>query len=215
MSELPDRRELSREDLELAALLALGALEADECRALERERGADPAFWAEARSLAPAVEHLARAAGPHAPTRDLLPEILARIQTESAAGATPEGRSQVWKHWEGEWRADTVRRGGQDDFEPTDVPGIRVRRLFVDIGADRVTMLVRMAPGTSYPAHRHGGAEECFVLEGDLEVGPGTVMAAGDYQRMDAGSRHPVQSTRGGCLLLISSSRRDELEDDR
>ena len=74
-----------------------------------------------------------------------------------------------------------------------------------------VTMLIRMAPGTAYPAHRHGGAEECYVLEGDLHVGDDIVMHAGDYQRAEAGSTHPVQSTRGGCLLLLTSSLRDEL----
>src|SRR4029077_15255305 len=96
-------------------------------------------------------------------------------------------------------------------FEPTSIEGIDVRRLFVDEGADRVTMLIRMAPGTAYPAHRHGGVEECFVLEGDLEIGEEFEMNAGDYQRMDGGSAHPLQSTRGGCLLLLSSSRHDEL----
>jgi len=36
-------------------------------------------------------------------------------------------------------------------------------------------------------------------------------MRAGDYQRAETGSTHPVQSTRGGCLLLLTSSLRDEL----
>jgi hypothetical protein len=36
-------------------------------------------------------------------------------------------------------------------------------------------------------------------------------MRAGDFQRAEAGSVHPVQSTDGGCLLLITSSLDDEL----
>ena len=84
------------------------------------------------------------------------------------------------------------------------------RRLFVDDTSGRVTMMVRMAAGTSYPSHRHGGFEECFVLEGDLQVGS-EMLHAGDYQRASAGSVHGVQSTERGCLLLLSSSPGDEL----
>ena len=85
------------------------------------------------------------------------------------------------------------------------------RRLFVDHAAQRVTMMVRMEPGSSYPAHRHAQAEECFVLSGDLWTGSVRLLA-GDYQRAEQGSRHPVQSTEGGCVLLLVSSLGDALE---
>jgi hypothetical protein len=38
-------------------------------------------------------------------------------------------------------------------------------------------------------------------------------MQAGDFQRLEPGSLHPVQTTRAGCRLLIVSSLRDELLD--
>ena len=85
-----------------------------------------------------------------------------------------------------------------------------MKPLFVDRERDYVTMLVRMAPGTSYPCHRHGGAEECYVLQGDLHVA-GQVLHSGDHQRADDASEHGVQSTEEGCLLLIVSSQHDEL----
>jgi anti-sigma factor ChrR (cupin superfamily) len=72
-------------------------------------------------------------------------------------------------------------------------------------------MLVRMAPGSSYPPHLHASSEECFVVEGDLHVGDDLVMNAGDYQRAHGGSVHPVQYTEGGCVLFIMSSLHDEL----
>ena len=50
------------------------------------------------------------------------------------------------------------------------------------------------------------------MLEGDIQVGEVT-MRAGDYQCMERGSVHPVQSTREGCRLLIVSSLSDELLD--
>lgn len=207
-------RPLTEHELELAALYALSALSGPEMEALEREQRAHAAFWAEVRSLRDAAAGLAES-GPRArPRRDLWPAIRARIAgAESRSTPSPtDVRTQVWKSWRatGEPEDMTVAaRGGA--FEPTDIPGIRVRRLFVDEEADRVTMLVRMDAGTAYPAHRHGGAEECYVLEGDLEIVGKQELQAGDYQRMEAGSLHPVQRTERGCLLLITSSRHDEL----
>jgi hypothetical protein len=49
------------------------------------------------------------------------------------------------------------------------------------------------------------------VLEGDLEIVGRQELHAGDYQRMESGSLHPIQRTKQGCLLLITSSRHDEL----
>ncbi|HEX2114620.1 MAG TPA: zf-HC2 domain-containing protein, partial [Alphaproteobacteria bacterium] len=39
-------------------------------------------------------------------------------------------------------------------------PGIECKLLATDIERDRVSMLVRLAPGASYPTHTHAGVEE-------------------------------------------------------
>jgi anti-sigma factor ChrR (cupin superfamily) len=70
-----------------------------------------------------------------------------------------------------------------------------------------------MDPGASWLPHRHGGPEQCFVLEGDLHDGD-LLVTAGDFQCAAQGSVHGAQSTTSGCLLLIVSSLRDELIDD-
>lgn len=95
-------------------------------------------------------------------------------------------------------------------WEPIGIPGIEVKRLAVDARRRVVSMLVRMAAGTSYPGHRHAAAEECFVVSGDVSVGE-RVLRAGDYQLAAAGSTHGVQSTRDGCTLFIISSQDDQL----
>lgn len=205
---------LGEHELELAALYALSALPAPELEAIEREQRDRPAFWSEVRSLRDAAAGLAES-GPRArPRRDLWPEIRARLAPRSAAPGAG-GRNlavQVWKNWRADAHGDALTLAAQAGaFEATDLPGIHVRRLFVDEAADRITMLVRMEPGAAYPAHRHGGAEECYVLAGELEIVGREELAAGDYQRMEMGSLHPIQRTRGGCLLLITSSRHDEL----
>jgi anti-sigma factor ChrR (cupin superfamily) len=120
--------------------------------------------------------------------------------------------SQPWKSWGSDATTGGFLfvPGAGADWENTSIAGVVTRRLFSDAANDRVTMLVRMAPGTAYPAHRHGGPEDCYVLEGDLRVGD-LHMRKGDFQRAELGSEHVIQSTDGGCLLLLVSSQRDTL----
>lgn len=122
-----------------------------------------------------------------------------------------QGSTQPWQFWEpNAGSSDLIRQALETDWNPTGIEGIDVRRLSMDAENSTLTMLVRMAAGTSFPAHEHAGAEECFVLEGDLIIDD-LVMQAGDFQRMEAGTTHPDQSTAGGCLLMLRSSSRDRL----
>jgi len=134
----------------------------------------------------------------------------ARILQTVQGGASREPQS--WKQWSSDVRSHDllVRRGGQADWQSTAFEGVEICRLFSDPAADRLTMMVRMAPGSVYPPHVHGGPEECYVLSGELKVGE-DVLKAGDYQRAGQSSTHVTQSTDTGCLLLISSSYHDEL----
>jgi quercetin dioxygenase-like cupin family protein len=202
-------RPLDQAALELAALYALSALTHEEMAAVERERRHDAPFWGEVRSLRDAAAGIA-ATGPRAkPRRDLWPAIRARLGLTQETPPSP----QVWKDWAQTAASDFhFLAAGASAFEATSFAGVRVRNLFVDEARDRVTMLVEMDPGSAYPAHRHGGVEECYVLRGDLWIEDRVELRAGDYQRMESGSRHGIQSTRAGCLLLIASSRHDELE---
>jgi anti-sigma factor ChrR (cupin superfamily) len=100
-----------------------------------------------------------------------------------------------------------------EGWHPSSVAGVEFKKLVEDPDRRIATALVRMAPGTSYPSHRHGAREECYVLEGDLSFGEHH-MTAGDYQVAERGSVHPIQATEKGCLLLIVSSLDDELLED-
>jgi len=191
------------------ALHALGILADEERRELEDAFAADADLREEAARAVEAATSLAFDAEEVPPPEGLRERILAAI-----AGGPEEGRGrQVWKEWTaGGGPGPTVARADDGEWEETGFPGVRARRLFVNPGQGRVTMIVRMAPGSSYPPHRHGGFEECYVLEGRLAVGD-TVLSAGDYQCMPRESVHGVQSTETGCLLLLTSSTSDELLD--
>lgn len=194
-----------------AALHALGALEPAEAAALDAHLHDCPLCRAEMASLARTAALLGGLAAEVDPPEGLR----ARVLETTRRAATPVA-DLVSRMTGGETRAAgdgpgfSIVRSGDGGWRDTGVPGVALRSLFVDQANDRITMLVRMEPGASYPSHRHGGVEECYVLEGDL-AGPGFEMRSGDYQRLDGGTVHGDQFTRGGCLLFIVSSLHDEL----
>jgi anti-sigma factor ChrR (cupin superfamily) len=86
-------------------------------------------------------------------------------------------------------------------------PGIACKLLATDPETHRVTMLVRLAAGTDYPAHRHHGIEELYMLAGELIVDEQTYRP-GEYRRAAAGTvDHRVWSEAGCTCLLITSGR--------
>ena len=62
--------------------------------------------------------------------------------------------------------------------------------------------IYRMAPGTTTVAHTHYGAEEFFLIEGDLTDHDGYEYKVGDLVCLAAGTRHN-SSTRNGCTLVV------------
>lgn len=204
---------------ELAALYAAGAM-SEETRA-EFERHLDDGCAAcahEIRLLEPVVAALSEAIAPVHANPSVRSNLMARVTGSRHDGASSGegqvGNPQIWR----EWASDSIRggafvqRGQSAEWTGVGIEGIQIRRMFVDRERNQMTMLVRMAAGTAYPRHIHDGPEECFVLEGDLQVGD-EELRSGDYQRCEPGSTHPVQATKNGCLLLIVSSLTDELVD--
>jgi anti-sigma factor ChrR (cupin superfamily) len=94
-------------------------------------------------------------------------------------------------------------RANEGDWKPI-APGVQVKILFTDRERRTMTMLMKMAAGSQLEEHRHHGAEELFVLEGDC-FSAGQTLSAGDYHRAAPGSSHGVTSTKNGCLMLVIS----------
>lgn len=152
-----------------------------------------------------ASDALLNLARPVDPPRGVRRRLLSRVETMR------RGDDQVWRSWGTDDSDHTFTlRADEGEWMDTGVEGVKVRRIFVDRAANRMTCMFKMEPGASYPSHVHDGGEECFVLEGDLHVGD-IVMYAGDYQRAPGGSEHGIQSTERGCLLLVTSSLSDEM----
>jgi len=89
-------------------------------------------------------------------------------------------------------------------------PGISCKLLATDAQKHRVSMLVRLAPGTDYPPHRHGGVEELHLLDGELLIDD-KKLHPGDYIRAEAGSVDHRVWSETGCTCVLLTSTRDEL----
>ena len=89
-------------------------------------------------------------------------------------------------------------------------PGIAVKLLANDHANQRVSMLVRLAPGASYPAHIHAGLEELHLLEGELWIDD-RKLVPGDYNRGEAGGRDMRVYSETGCTCVLVTSVADQL----
>jgi DNA-binding NarL/FixJ family response regulator len=103
-----------------------------------------------------------------------------------------------------------ISRTEEMEWQAGGASGCQRKLLFVDERQQSATSLVRMQAGTHFPAHRHGGPEEVFMLGGDLVV-EGQTMKPGDYCRAETDSIHRESYTESGCLFLLRASQHDEM----
>lgn len=69
--------------------------------------------------------------------------------------------------------------------------------------------IYRMAPGSRSTPHRHGGAEEFYVIEGEIIDDDGTVYRPGDVVWLDGGTEH-YSYTETGCLVAVFAEAAEE-----
>ena len=89
-------------------------------------------------------------------------------------------------------------------------PGISCKLLANDTERQRVSMLVRLAPGVDYPPHRHAGVEELHLLHGELMIDD-RKLYPGDYNRAEPGTADKRVWSETGCTCVLITSTRDEL----
>jgi anti-sigma factor ChrR (cupin superfamily) len=89
-------------------------------------------------------------------------------------------------------------------------PGISCKMLSSDPQADRVSMLVRLAPGVEYPPHSHAGTEELHLLQGELWIDD-RKLYPGDYNRAEQGTSDRRVWSETGCTCVLITSPSDVL----
>lgn len=106
----------------------------------------------------------------------------------------------------------SVVRGGDDGWRALKIPGVLVKLLRRDGETGESTALVRLEPGSRFPAHNHPAGEEVFVIEGDVLIGPDH-LRAGDYLYTPPSGKHAA-SSQGGCVFLVTLPRPVEILGD-
>ena len=191
---------------ELAAMYALGALGYDEARSFEEHLAEGCELCAaELKEFDAVVPYLALAAPEATPAPAVREKLIARVSEE----ARIEERAQTSTQEDSPAPAQTpsphdflIIRAHEGEWIETSDRGVFVKMLFADPKNATFTTLVRLEPGARVPMHRHRGAEQCLVLEGDLRSG-GNVLNAGDYNCALQGTVHQELTTEQGALLLI------------
>jgi anti-sigma factor ChrR (cupin superfamily) len=89
-------------------------------------------------------------------------------------------------------------------------PGIECKLLATDSERGRISMLVRLARGASYPAHTHAGVEELHLLDGELWIDERKLFP-GDYNYAPPGTGDERVWSETGCTCVLVTSTKDIL----
>lgn len=192
----------------LAALRALDTIDESESRALEEKLQESPELQSELDAFEAAVGAIAYTAPPVPVSPNLKHRLFQRI-AELSPTPTEEVNSQPVIPVAENNTPSVIVRSQNVKWRKYTVSGISFANLYVDREKREHTCLMRLEAGVEFPLHRHGGVEEVFMLEGDLEV-EGEICYPGDYIRSFPNSIHgPV--SHNGCLLLVKSSLDNEM----
>ena len=189
---MPDGNRCERSELTCA--YAVQALTASEAAAAEAHIASCPDCRQELESLRPVVDRFVSwPTDVLRPTASLQARLVHRI-----AGTT--GKPPV---------LPPARPWSEPEWEQV-APGIACKLLATDTERHRVSMLVRLAPGASYPAHTHAGIEELHLLDGELWIDDRKLFP-GDYNHAAPGSSDERVWSETGCACVLVTSTRDVL----
>lgn len=182
------------DQVELVWAYVLKALPLSEASALEAHVATCAECRQELQTLRPLIDSFS--AWPVAvvrPSTSIWDRLLERIDSQAPNNPQP-----------------ATRRGWlEPDWEEV-AAGISCKLLATNAEQDRVTMLVRLAPGVEYPPHSHAGVEELHLLHGELWIDE-RKLRPGDYHRAERGSADKRVWSEAGCTCLLVTSPSDVL----
>jgi len=182
------------EQSEVTCAYALQVLPASEVAAAEAHIASCPDCRRELQSLRPVVDSfVAWPTDVLRPTNSLQARLAVRIAEET-------GKEPV---------LPSARGWSEPEWERV-APGIECKLLATDTERHRVSMLVRLAPGASYPAHTHAGVEELHLLDGELWIDE-RKLGPGDYNYGAPGAGDDRVWSETGCTCVLVTSTKDTL----
>ena len=182
------------EQSEATCAYALEALPASEAAAAKAHVASCPDCQREVDSLRPVLDRFpAWPADVLRPAASLQGRLALRIASETGKPPVPPPERQ-WS---------------EPDWEEV-APGIQCKLLATDAERSRVSMLVRLAPGASYPPHTHAGVEELHLLDGELWIDD-RMLRPGEYNRAEPGTSDARVWSETGCTCVLVTSALDRL----
>jgi RNA polymerase sigma-70 factor (ECF subfamily) len=182
------------EQSEATCAYALQALPAGELAAAEAHIASCPDCQRELESLRPVVDRFVSwPTDVLHPTASVQARLALRIAEETGKPPVPP----------------PARRWSEPEWEQV-APGIEGKLLATDTDRRRVSMLVRLAPGASYPAHTHAGVEELHLLDGELWI-DARKLFPGDYNYGAPGAGDERVWSETGCTCVLVTSTEDTL----
>jgi quercetin dioxygenase-like cupin family protein len=182
------------EDAELTCAYSLQVLPASEVAAAEAHIASCPECQRELESLRPVVDRFVSW-----PTDVLRPPTSMQVRLARRI-AQETGKQPV---------SPPAQQWSEPEWEQV-APGIECKLLATDTERHRVSMLVRLAPGASYPAHTHAGVEELHLLDGELWIDERKLFP-GDYNYGAPGAGDERVYSETGCTCLLVTSTKDIL----
>ena len=178
-----------RDHLDAVFLYALQTLPASELPVVEAQISACAECRQELETLRPIIDaFVAWPTDVLRPSASLWERLARRISAETGqAPLVPAPQRRAGPEWE------------------EVAPGISCKLLATDTEKDRVSMLVRLAPGADYPPHDHAGVEELHLLHGELRVDD-KKLYPGDYLRSEAGTGDQRVWSETGCTCVLLTS---------
>ena len=182
------------EESEVTCAYSLQVLPASEVAAAEAHIAACPECQRELDNLRPMVDRFVSwPTDVLRPTTSLRGRLALRIAAET-------GKQPV---------LPPDRQWSEPNWEQV-APGIECKLLATDTKRHRVSMLVRLAPDASYPAHTHAGVEELHLLDGELWI-DGRKLDPGDYNYGAPGTGDESIWSETGCTCVLITSTTDVL----
>lgn len=199
---------------QLAALEALGVLPPEASARLRERCAQDPEARAEWTRFLDAAGLLAVELPLRRPSPTLRERVLARIRStpQKPADATPVGEAtEVPTSSAATPAAGAAAEGirfvmADAPWMPAPLPGSRMKVLSAGPDQPYAMLLVEIGAGVVYPEHDHLGAEEMFILSGDLQS-EGRTLGPGDLLHAEPGTHHRPLRSVGGCTAIMVVSR--------
>ncbi len=188
---------------ELLPLYALGALDPEDARAVERALVERPDLATEVDAFRETAAELFVLAEPVRPSPHVKHRLMSALTGGRFAGlaaafakifdvTAEKGRELL------AWIEDPTK------WEPMN-PLAQVIHFPAGpacVGAD--TGFVRVAPGGTFPYHAHGGSEVSLILAGSAVTSDGKVLRAGDEVSEEAGTAHDLTNTGDEDFIYAS-----------